>query len=177
MSLIRYKSTKSRLIFIAGIGFLIITFTWLPPLLADSQVSSNNNSLSFVNFLAIVTTILGVAGGSVTIIAYIVKLTNIIRDLEKSLIVESTKTRNDISAELNATRDYINKINNKFEIALIEAESHQELISKDFVNLQKEVQVILRGFDVRLQNIENVLERKLDYKVRQPRLNENIEGL
>ncbi|GAC1456993.1 MAG: hypothetical protein NVS2B14_00490 [Chamaesiphon sp.] len=175
---IKIRKFEKYLIWV-GIGCFIV-FASEAVAVADGLMNSkplDNSILPFVNFLSIISTILIIALSSIGLAVYIIRLTNSINDLKAGLKGEFIDTKIELTRQIVNNREEILKVHSKFEVGLIETESSIELVQKDIVNIQKEMQNILRGLDKRIQRLEYLLEQNKIGRLHEPKINEDIEGL
>jgi hypothetical protein len=74
-------------------------------------------------------------------------------------------------------RQELMKVNHKFETAMITSDSNYELMEKEYVNLQREVQNVLRQLHYRLADLESFSVKEHDFKPRNQQVNLDIEGI
>lgn len=74
-------------------------------------------------------------------------------------------------------RQELLKVNHKFETAMVSSDSNYEILLQNHVNLQKEVQGILRQFHDRLSGLELFEVEKHQFKPSPKNINLDIESL
>ena len=122
-------------------------------------------------------------------------LSSLLTESTNNNVLAVTRLENKMDRAISGNLQEILKIHSKFELGLFEIEAglesqqkaydrlQEKMLSADtlqqqqYVTLQKELQHLLRGFNRRLVNIEKVVEKKLDYSIREDPIDLDIEGL
>ena len=135
-------------------------------------------------------------------VALRLELVESIKELDKALVKSTGESmlavanlRYDMEKAMSTNLQEIMRVHSKFEVGVFGVEASLESLEKQhehlrqtantsdilleqrYVNLQRELQHLLRGFNRRLLDIEKVLERKFRYIPREEAVNVDIEGL